>query len=252
MEKSNNQNNLDDNSIEDTNDIDESDEVSNDKNIRKQMNDELVDELDELDEIDLDGPNKKSSNKKKLNSKQVKTKNLTKVKSSKEKGIIDLDPNEDTKKIQQLRTSLLQYIKMCPSQLEMYKDQLTRDQLETLSFDELKTLLDEVRVTLACMNSVHLIHGSYFAVCSIAEHASPYVGINMNGFTELISKNPAIINTLNEISLENDLIYVRPEYRLALATLSCANEIINYNRNIEKQKLKSQVTPTLFNENKDL
>jgi hypothetical protein len=219
-----------------------------DGDITNFANEEMVCELEKLDKIDLDEEspllNKRSRLKSKRDKKSIK-------------GItVDKIPKKEIINNQQLKLSILQYKTFFPKHVESYNEQLTMEHLSTLTDDELTKLLDEIRVTVSCLNSASLMHHAYYGGCSILESVVSFVGVPMNGFTETISRSEPIKDVLNEISLQNNLVYVQPEVRLLFSTLAVANIVIRENLKEKNKRMESfattKVDKNLFDNSKDL
>ncbi len=166
----------------------------------------------------------------------------------KKKGIIDVYPPDEIVVRKQLVTTIMQYKYVFPKHMESYISKFDISYLDKLDTDSLKKFLEEIRVTVACLNSGSLVHHGYAGMCSIAEYIAPSVGLDLEGFSDDLMSNETVNNTLNEISLQSNLMYVRPEIRLLMSTLAVAQVTINRN----KQKLKNPVSNTLLESSKDL
>jgi hypothetical protein len=204
-------------------------DLASPKNLESLPKDDMFNDLDNLDKISP------TSNKK--------------TKDGGKKGILDINPNKDIVKCQPLILKIQQYKTIYPTYLATYGDELDNSNLSKMNYEELKDLIDKIRVTIGILNSGSFIHTGYYGVCNVIETILPRItGVNMDGFTEELTKNPDVHNTLNEIMLEQDMIYIRPEIRLALVTLGCVNTIIARN----KFKLTDPVKKSVYDLGKDL
>lgn len=188
------------------------------------VNDDLIEELETLND-----------------DKVLPTKTPTKKKSEKpikNKGIVEDELSEEFKLKYQLIMAILRYKNVFPQYMALYIDKMEMEYLKQLSIDELTTLLQEIRVTVADYNSISLAHHSYYGALTICERiVAPSIGINIDGISQEAQKSEAINNLLNEISLEMDIIYVKPQYRLLITTVGLINMVMQANKVKEKQNL---------------
>lgn len=178
-------------------------------------------------------------------------KNQTKRKS-KSKHIVDPLPPEDTIRKTQLISTITQYKLVFPQHMTTYIKKFDLKYLGKLTEEELKSFLNEIRTTVACLNSGSSLVHIYGGACDLIEMGGKAVGLDLEGFSDNVMQNPDVINPLNELILEKDLFYVRPEYRLLMGTLSTVKATLAINKEKLKEKLKGKVDKNLLNSTKDL
>ncbi len=217
---------------------DEQSDVSDIPESKQDFTNRLDNKLEELDNIPPPLSKKKTTEKTPVNKKG----------ESGKRGIIETMPREEIIKRTQLITTIMQYKLVFPEHMKSYMIKFDFKYLNNLSFEELKDFLDEVRSTVACLNSGSALHVIYTSCCELIETGSSLLGVDIQGFSEDIMNDPNIINPLNELVLESDLVYIRPEMRLALATVvSIKNRYI-----INRRKAREPIDPSIINNSKDL
>lgn len=166
--------------------------------------------------------------------------------------LIDSMPQKDIKDASQLKMSILRYKNVFPQHMSLYLDKMNLEYLDELSIQELIDFLDEIRTTVACFNSMSLVHTGYYGAVGMVEKFSPLLGFNLEGLTETVQNSPVITNQLNEISLQYDLIYVKPEIRLLVSTLASIQLVMNSNDLRKKERIQQPYNGNLEQEYSDI
>jgi hypothetical protein len=193
------------------------------------INDNIISELETLESLPVKKGSKEFSSTN--NATTFKKPSYPKIQTTNqdEVGLIGNVPDEEIKKATILKLSILRYKDHFPQHMTLYLEKMELSYLDQLSVKELTNFLDEIRTTVNCLNSISLVHTAYYGAVNLVERFAPLVGFNLNGLTQVVRQSPAINNTLTEIHLQNDLIYVKPEIKLFITSLATVQMVLTEN-----------------------
>lgn len=111
------------------------------------------------------------------------------------------------------------YLRTFPTKLEDFANE-ERYPIDDLSLEELKLMIDEIRLSLGMRNSVGLITTGAVKAVAVVEHvAVNYTPLKVQGLTSILASNDEWNDCLKEIALESGgLEFLSPTKRLALIT----------------------------------
>ena len=154
---------------------------------------------------------------------------------------------------QKLKNKVLRYKELFPHYMRNIEFKL--EDLDNLDIEQLENLIEELSVVVNTRNSSNLTQMLYFTTTSVFETTSTRFGMQVNGLTEALKQNQAVIDCLNELSLkyENDM-YMAPEVRLGYLTAQTVLQLHNLNKsgNTISNYLNKKVPDEIVNKYKDL
>lgn len=132
------------------------------------------------------------------------------------------DPAERSKQLM-LRSALKSKLNRCATlfkeELIGYEDRLKECNGGTYSNENLKLLLDEVKLVIGTRRSSNLIKPLYFTGLEFMEKIGCRFGYNISGVKDMMYKNIEVHKCLDEMSLDIDESMYMPAYlRLGLMT----------------------------------
>ena len=116
------------------------------------------------------------------------------------------------------------------------------------TIQELSNYLDEIKLTVCHSNSGGLLVGVFHGACDILEATAPIINYDLTGLKYIASKNPNILNSVKELSLDyQNLNYIPPEKRLALLMFQMCYALNTMNKSNKKidKKLDNLVSEDL-------
>lgn len=153
---------------------------------------------------------------------------------------------EEIKEKRKLIIHIKNYLREFPSSLTEFKD----IDYGSKTISQLNNYLDEIKLTVCHYNSGGLLLGVFQGSCDVLESAAPILNFDLSGLKYVASRDPGIINSVKEISLEyQNLNYIPPEKRLGLLMFQMCyalNSVNKTNKKIE-EKLNKNV-PNEINE----
>ena len=153
---------------------------------------------------------------------------------------------EDVKEKRKLIIHIKNYLREFPSALSEFKN---IDYIHK-SILELNNYLDEIKLTVCHSNSGGLLVGVFHGACDILEATAPIINYDLTGLKYIASKNPNILNSVKELSLEyQNLNYIPPEKRLALLMFQMCYALNTMNKT--NKRIDSKLDRSISNDIKD-
>lgn len=166
------------------------------------------------------------------------------------------DPVERLNQLK-LRSGLKSKLNHCRTlfkeELAGYEDRLT--DIDNLPNEDLKLLLDEVKMAISVRRSSNLVKPLYFTGLEFIEKISCRFGYNIEGVHQMMYKNIEVHKCLDEISLDfDDSMYMPAYMRLGIITLQTVVGVYEMKRveDTLKNEMSRKVKSEVVNEYKDL
>lgn len=163
-------------------------------------------------------------------------------------------PSEQAEDPQARRKLIMKLKKYQISFGQYVNDTMNHHDLETLDMKQLQQLLEEIKLIVACRGQSNVVREFYYGGCQLLEAVSPkLLGTNLNGFTQAIQSSEDIALTLDEISIEMDMLeYISPEQRLVIATMGILKNTYIMNKYLVAQTKAVESNITQLDVNKDI
>jgi len=100
----------------------------------------------------------------------------------------------------QIKTKILRYKEIFPQQLAVYDYRM--ENLDSLTTEELKYLLEEISLAVSTRNSSGLTKMFYFSGTELVEKVGCALNFQIQGLSNALQQNAAIHDCLNEIMLK--------------------------------------------------
>ena len=146
---------------------------------------------------------------------------------------------EEIKEKRKIIIHIKNYIREFPTSLSEFKE----IDYGSKSTDQLYNYLEEIKLTVCQSNSGGMLLGVFQGGCDVLESVAPMINYDLTGLKFVASKNPNIIASVKELSLEyQNLNYIPPEKRLALLMFQMCyalNSMNKTNKKIEDKLEKS-------------
>ena len=156
----------------------------------------------------------------------------------------NLSPEEKDKK-RKLVMRLSKYYKHYPDCLGECPN------LKKMHIYQLEDLAEEVKLNVSNWNTDDYLYGGYVVCSNLIEQMGPYIGLDLEGYTKAVVTNPSIKSLTVECSLEREIVYIPPEYRLIMTSLQIALGVHHANK-ITKPKKDIEISKNLAEDYKDL
>jgi len=112
------------------------------------------------------------------------------------------------------------------------------------SIHQLNNYLDEIKLTVCHSNSGGILIGVFQGACDVLESVAPMVNYDLTGLKYIATKNPNVLNSVKELSLEyQNLNYISPEKRLALSMFQMCYALNSINK--INQKIENKLNKTI-------
>lgn len=112
------------------------------------------------------------------------------------------------------------------------------DALKSMSIRELDDLVRSITFRIKVRNSNMMIDMFTTAGFAAIETAGPFVGLQLQGYANVMSQDPRVKDLVNEIMLDYEkYVQVDPKIRLLVAAATNARAVHNYN--VEKQNAEA-------------
>ena len=150
--------------------------------------------------------------------------------------------NEQLTERLKLKSKILQYQEKFPEELKAYMYKM--DKLDSLSTEDLKIFIDELRIAVRQSGSMGIIKIGYFSTVEFVEKLSCKVGYNVKGFKDLLFQQKEIHKCLDELALEwQDNVYVPPLARLGFYTFQTAAMLhqVRSLENVTESEMKKKI-----------
>ena len=218
------------------------------------FNGNVLDELDKINEdninIDLSDTKSKPKGRGRPKSK-VKVNEPSKA-STTQSPMFNEEPPVDIQE-RLICYNILQTYKSCMAKkLGPYLDLITMDHLKELTTEELKNMVEEVRVQVAIAGSGNFVQNAVGGVATVVENVGPFVGLDLTGLAQACEASEDLKETAVECYLEYGFTYVSPQKRLLINFLNILKTVHNYNRQLAMEKLHYKVDPNLEQKYNDI
>ena len=115
--------------------------------------------------------------------------------------------------------------------------------LNECSIIQLEEYLEQIRIIITQNNAKEGLKRAFVGTCSLIETTSPYLGLNLKGYTACMCMDPNTSDLITEIYIENASYFQKftnPIVRLGIVMGSTALQLDGANNAREKQQQKQQ------------
>lgn len=138
---------------------------------------------------------------------------------------------EEIKEKRKIIIHIKNYIREFPNSLMDFKN----IDYNSKNISELLNYLEEIKLTVCNSNSGGLLLGVFQGACDILETSAPIVNFDLTGLHQIAIKNPAVVNSVKELSLEyQNLNYIPPEKRLFMLMFKTCYALNSFNKSNKK------------------
>jgi len=176
------------------------------------------------------------------------------IKEEPEKPIPSIDKNNI--ELHQNKMIIIKYAGEFSKELEpIFGDRLTLSNLDLLSAEQIKKLLEDIKVTVGSVNSGSMIPVAYYSMIDLTEKLGPSLGLKLNGLRLVLERNENLVRSLRELELQyGQYVYISVENRILLYTLQSIMHVNQINSKNDKLNnfLSEIVEPNIVEEFRDL
>ena len=128
---------------------------------------------------------------------------------------------------------------MFGEELDELKEELTH--LNSKTEEELKQLLDDVIFMVETRRSTAQARSLFVASMSIVEYSGDFVGLKLNGLSNIVAQSPEILKNVDEVALKYDkIVQLDPVARLALSIGQLCLALDNANRRTKNNEINKK------------
>jgi hypothetical protein len=158
---------------------------------------------------------------------------------------------DDVKEKRKLIIYIKNYLREFPSCLTEFKN----IDYNSKSIQQLQNYIEEIKMCVCHSNSGSILLGVFQGGCDVLETLAPIVSFDLTGLKYVATKNPNVIASVKELSLEyQNLNYISPEKRLALLMFQMCYALNSMNKANKKvdDKLSKDLPDTINEKYSDL
>lgn len=123
---------------------------------------------------------------------------------------------------------------------------LSNTDIQSLTIQELELCVEDFKVVLSSQASFGMFVEFAKLLTQLAESLGSIVGLELEGFSAAVNKNPEFEKCVDEIAWQNcDKLNISPEKRLMFIVVSTAMTVHSTNKLLKKPKAESKVESKL-------
>lgn len=205
---------------------------------------------DDSEDLDVKNTSKSTDENEVFNSMNYEIPKMDLLQSYEGFNTMILSPEEQKEKRKKI-IKIKNYLKTFPDILVDFVSIDTKN----MSLKDLDDMIEEIRLTVSCGNNSELLVNGFLMGCNIYEKTASYMGVDLDGFSNIVSRDQNIIKCIKEISLEyQNLNYIPPEKRLIMMMFALSYGVYNMN-NMKKHinyNTKKNINDEIINKYNDL